>query len=59
MSSFFAMNGYGFYVWTAYGVAALALVVEIVALRSRRNAVIAEARMIEPETSESEAEMQR
>jgi heme exporter protein CcmD len=29
MSDFFAMNGYGFYVWSAYGVAALALVIEV------------------------------
>ncbi len=44
MSTFFAMNGYGFYVWSAYGVTALALVVELLALRSRRRAVLAEAR---------------
>ena len=36
MSEFFAMGGYGFYVWGAYGVTALALVVELIALRSRR-----------------------
>jgi heme exporter protein CcmD len=41
----FAMNGYGFYVWSAYGVAALVVVMEILALRSRRNAVLAEARL--------------
>ena len=29
MSEFFAMGGYGFYVWGAYGVAALLIVVEI------------------------------
>lgn len=43
--TFFAMNGYGFYVWSAYGVAALVVVMEILALRSRRNAVLAEARL--------------
>ncbi len=32
------MNGYGFYVWSAYGVAALALAVELFGLRSRRRA---------------------
>ena len=35
MTDFFAMNGYGFYVWSAYGVAALALVIEVRVLRSR------------------------
>jgi len=38
MSEFFAMGGYGFYVWGAYGVAALAVAIEIVALQARRRA---------------------
>ena len=29
MSEFFAMGGYGFYVWGSYGVAALCIAVEI------------------------------
>jgi heme exporter protein D len=41
MSEFLAMGGYGFYVWGAYGVTALAVVVEIVALRARRRAALA------------------
>jgi heme exporter protein D len=45
MSTFFAMNGYGFYIWSAYGVSALALVIEIVLLRSHRKTVLAEARL--------------
>jgi heme exporter protein CcmD len=49
MSSFFAMNGYGFYVWSAYGVAALALAIELVGLRSRRRAALAEARLADPD----------
>ena len=36
MSEFFAMGGYGFYVWGAYGVMALAIMVELIALRARR-----------------------
>jgi len=44
MSTFFAMNGYGFYVWSAYGIAALAVVIEAVLLRSHRKAVLAQAR---------------
>ena len=41
MSEFFAMGGYGFYVWGAYGVTALAVMVELLALRARRR--VAEA----------------
>ena len=40
MNEFFAMGGYGFYVWGAYGVTALAIIAELIALRARRmNAV--------------------
>jgi heme exporter protein D len=47
MSEFFAMGGYGFYVWGAYGVTALAIMVELIALRARRmNAVEAHAEAI-------------
>ena len=49
MSDFFSMNGYGFYVWSAYGAAALALAVELYALRARRRAVLEEARLAEPD----------
>ena len=45
MSTFFAMNGYGFYIWSAYGVAALALAIELVSLRSARRAVLEQARL--------------
>ena len=38
MSDFFAMGGYGFYVWGAYGVAALAIIAELLGLRMRRYA---------------------
>ena len=40
MSEFLAMGGYGFYVWGAYGVAALAIVVELLALRARHAAAL-------------------
>jgi heme exporter protein CcmD len=49
MSTFFAMNGYGFYIWIAYGVAALVLALELFALRSRRRSVLAEARLTGPD----------
>ena len=38
MSEFIAMGGYGFYVWGAYVVTALIIVVELVAVRARRRA---------------------
>ena len=41
MSEFLAMGGYGFYVWGAYGVTALAVAVELLALRARRRAALA------------------
>ena len=35
---FLDMGNYGFYVWTAYGVTALAVAVEVVSLRARLRA---------------------
>jgi heme exporter protein D len=49
MSTFFAMNGYGFYIWTAYGVSALILAIELLALRSHRRSVLAEASVTVPD----------
>jgi heme exporter protein CcmD len=49
MIEFFAMNGYGFYIWSAYGVAAVVLALELSALRSRRRTVLEEARLTVPE----------
>ena len=36
MAEFFAMGGYGFYVWWSYGVAAVVVIAEIVSVRARR-----------------------
>jgi len=33
MNEFLAMGGYGWYVWGSYGVAALCIALEIIALR--------------------------
>jgi heme exporter protein D len=38
MMEFLAMGGYGFYVWGAYGVAALAIAIEIASVRARARA---------------------
>ncbi|HEV3239468.1 MAG TPA: heme exporter protein CcmD [Casimicrobiaceae bacterium] len=38
LGDFFAMGGYGFYVWGAYAVTAALIAVEIVAVRARYRA---------------------
>jgi heme exporter protein D len=43
LSEFLAMGGYGFYVWTSYVVTAIAVVLEIVALRARIRAAVKSA----------------
>jgi heme exporter protein D len=48
-SEFFLMGGYAFYVWGSYAVAAALVVAEIVALRSRRRAALAQAGRAGPE----------
>jgi heme exporter protein D len=45
MNEFFAMGGYAFYVWGAYGVTALVVVAEVLLARARRRAALAEARL--------------
>jgi heme exporter protein D len=55
MSEFFAMGGYGFYVWTAYGVTALVIAIELVTLRTRRHTAIEEASLSGPDTKEMPA----
>ena len=43
LSEFLAMGGYGFYVWTSYIVAAIAVALEIVAVRARLRAAVKSA----------------
>jgi heme exporter protein D len=43
LSEFMAMGGYGFYVWTSYVVAAVAVAFEIVAVRARIRAAVKSA----------------
>ena len=45
MADFFAMGGYAWYVWMAYGAVALALAVEITAVRARRRRAFDDLRM--------------
>jgi len=44
MSEFLDMGGYGFYVWGAYGVTALAIALEVVSVRARWRAARRQAR---------------
>ena len=50
MTQFFAMGGYGFYVWGAYGLTALVLLAEAIAVRHRRARALDEARHTTPDT---------
>ena len=43
LPEFLAMGGYGFYVWTSYIVAAVAIALEIVAVRARLRAAVKSA----------------
>jgi heme exporter protein D len=43
LSEFLAMGGYGFYVWTSYIVAAIAVALEVVAVRVRIRAAVKSA----------------
>ena len=45
MADFFAMGGYAWYVWMAYGAVALAIVIEVSAVRARRKRAFDELRM--------------
>lgn len=40
LNEFLAMGGYGLYVWPSFGMTALCLLLEVVALRCRRAAVL-------------------
>jgi heme exporter protein D len=43
------MGGYAFYVWGAYGVTALVIVIELASLRARRRRALEEARLGGPD----------
>lgn len=48
-ADFFAMNGYGFYVWGSYGVALFVFAVEIALVRNRRKNALREVRLMRDE----------
>lgn len=43
---FFAMNGYGFYVWGSYGVTLLIFIIEIALVRHKRKITLQQLRMM-------------
>lgn len=57
MTDFFAMGGYAWYVWMAYGAVALAIGVEIVVVRARRRRAFEQLRMSVNETAGSPSMM--
>lgn len=40
VSEFFAMGGFGFYIWTSFGIALLLMIVELLMLKTHRSAII-------------------
>ena len=40
MSEFFAMGGHGFYIWVSFGVTALFMIVEVIAVMRGRKTVL-------------------
>jgi heme exporter protein D len=52
LSDFFAMGGYGFYVWGAYGVVAASMLVEpVLVARRHRRALHVEAHDLDEEVA--------
>jgi len=49
MTEFFAMGGYAWYVWGSYGITALVVAAEVVAVMARRRRARAEARLTTPD----------
>jgi len=43
---FFAMKGYGLYVWGSYGMAMLVFIIEIVMVRHRRTLIVQRLRQM-------------
>jgi heme exporter protein D len=53
-STFFAMNGYAFYVWGSYGIALFVIGAEIVLVRHRRKNALRELRLMRDEMDGNE-----
>ena len=46
MSEFFAMNGYGFYIWSSYGLALAIFAVETAMVRHKRKITLQQLRLM-------------
>jgi len=46
VSDFFAMNGYGLYIWGSYGMALLIFVVEVAMVRHKRKITLQQLRLM-------------
>lgn len=55
MSDFFAMNGYGFYIWGSYGLALLVFIVEIMMVRHKRKITLQQLRLMRDAGEEEQA----
>jgi len=53
MSEWLAMGGHGFFIWSSYGMFALALIIEIAVLRRARRSAIEQARAMRSDSSSS------
>ncbi|MBM3407447.1 MAG: heme exporter protein CcmD [Betaproteobacteria bacterium] len=53
MTEWLAMGGHGFFIWSSYGMFALALVIEIVVLRRSRRSAIEQARAMRTDSQAS------
>ena len=45
-AEFFAMNGYGFYVWGSYGMALFIFIIEIALVRHKRKITLQQLRLM-------------
>ena len=52
-AEFFAMGGYGFYVWTSYAVCAACMLVEPLLARQRHSQALRSAALQAPDTEET------
>jgi heme exporter protein D len=50
MKEFFAMGGYAWYVWGSYGITALVIAAETVAVKARARRAREEARLTAPDS---------
>lgn len=46
VGEFFAMNGYGFYIWSSYGLALAIFVTEILLVRHKRKITLQQLRLM-------------